>query len=190
MIAEFLRTVKSEFWWTFRKAQLSRENDSIVEPGARVKFDNNLKLGRNVKIGSGALIHCGENHIYGGKQNVSIGDKSYIGPNSVIFGEGGVEIGKYCEIAPGVVITSQQHTFESIKIPIKEQVSELKKVVIEDDVWIGCNASVLPGVTIGRGAVIGAGAVVNRDIPAYSVAVGVPAKVIKGRVRDEEFAVK
>lgn len=174
--------LKAWLYWTIKRAGLRGKHDCIIEPGGRVKFPDNLKLGVGVKIGSGVLIHCGQKAIKSSHRNVTIGDKAYIGPNCVLLGEGGIEIGKNCEIAPGVVITSQQHTYTRLDIPMKDQPAEMLAVILEDDVWLGCNASVLPGVRIGKGSVIGAGAVVNKDIPAYSVAVGVPAKVIKRRV--------
>jgi maltose O-acetyltransferase len=65
---------------------------------------------------------------------------------------------------------------------MKDQPTFLAKIVIEDDVWVGANSTILPGVKVGRGSVIGAGSVVNRDIPEYSFAAGVPAKVIRRRI--------
>ena len=181
MMSQTLKQLKSAVRWFFIKAKLSTKHDCVIEPGAKIKFPENLRLGRGIKIGSGCLIHCGQERMRESEANVSIGDHSYIGPNAVIFGEGGVEIGQCCEIAPGVVITAQQHTFERCDVPMQQQPSEKRKVKLGDDVWIGCNASILPGVTIEKGAVIGAGAVVTKDIPAYTLAVGVPAKVVKKR---------
>lgn len=78
-------------------------------------------------------------------------------------------------------IHTSYHNFTELEKPIRLQGLSHKKVTIEDDVWIGTQISILPGVTIGRGSVIGAGAVVTKDTPPYSVAVGMPAKVIKDR---------
>lgn len=181
MFKMLLHDIKCRTYWWLKRAGLQAEYGCIIESRAWVKFPDNIELAKNVKIGHGALIHCGQKPLNRERKNVVIGENSYIGPNSVLLGEGGIEIGKNCEIAPGVVITAQQHTFSRKDVPIKEQPSESAMVSVEDDVWIGCNASILPGITIGKGSVVGAGAVVTKDIPPYSVAVGVPAKVIKRR---------
>lgn len=147
----------------------------------RIKGIENLTLGEDVKIADNVFLHCGQfqENIRRGK--ISIGNNVYIGPSCVLFGEGEIEIGDDCLISPGTIITSQQHSYADANTPIREQPSEHARIVIDDDVWIGSNAVILPGIRVGRGSVIGAGAVVTKDIPPYSVAVGVPARVIKHR---------
>jgi acetyltransferase-like isoleucine patch superfamily enzyme len=113
-----------------------------------------------------------------GRFNVSIENNSCIGTYCHIWGAGGVKIGANVMIAAHCCITSQGHD-TSCKL-LREKVI-YKKVVIEDNVWLGYNVLVLPGVTIGEGSVIGAGSVVTSDIPSYSIAVGNPARVIKKR---------
>lgn len=93
----------------------------------------------------------------------------------------GFEIGDNVRIAAQVVIIPMNHIYEDPDTPIWKQGIRAKGIKIEDDVWIGAGAKILDGVTIGKGSVIGAGAVVTDDIPPYSVAVGVPARVIKKR---------
>lgn len=110
--------------------------------------------------------------------NVSIGNNSAISTYCHIWGAGGVKIGNDVLIAAHCCITSQTHD-TSCEILRGRMI--FKKVVIEDNVWLGYNVIVLPGVTIGTGSVIGAGSVVTRDIPPYSIAVGNPARVIKKR---------
>ena len=92
-----------------------------------------------------------------------------------------VEIGKYVWITAGVQILCHQRNLKTYEIgkPVMDNPLIYKKVIIEDGAHIGIGAIIMPGVTIGKGAVIGAGAVVISDIPPYSVAVGVPAKVVK-----------
>ena len=114
-------------------------------------------------------------------KNFSIGERSGVNVNTWINAMGGVTIGNDVIIGPFVVIHSANHKFDRLDIPIQKQGWEKLSVNIEDDVWIGANTVILPGVTIGKGSVIGAGAVVTRDIPPYSVAVGVPSKVIRNR---------
>jgi len=86
-------------------------------------------------------------------------------------------IGNYVRVGPMVTIEAVNHRFDRIGIPIYHQGYTEAQIDIDDDVWIGAGSVILPGVHIGAGAIIGAGAVVTHDIPAYSVAVGVPAEV-------------
>ena len=89
-------------------------------------------------------------------------------------------------MGPEVVIYTSGHTFDSIDVPMMDQGDTAERpVTIGNDVWLGRRVIIMPGVNIGDGCVIGAGAVVTKDIPAYSVAAGVPAKVIKSRLKDE-----
>ena len=84
-------------------------------------------------------------------------------------------------ISYDVIIRTDMHNHTDLNIPMIDQNITCKDIVVEDDVWIGYGAYIMPGVTIHKGAIIGAHAVVTRDIPEYAVAVGVPAKVIKYR---------
>jgi acetyltransferase-like isoleucine patch superfamily enzyme len=114
-----------------------------------------------------------------------MGEGSSIAQNSTISGENaGVFIGKNVMIAPNVVIIAFNHGFESLDKPMSLQVNTEKAVVIEDDVWISSNCTISKGVRIGTGSIIGANSFVNRDIPPFSIAGGVPAKVIKSRMKN------
>jgi acetyltransferase-like isoleucine patch superfamily enzyme len=113
-----------------------------------------------------------------GKYNVSIGSHTAIGEYVHIWGNGGVNIGSDVLIAAQCCISSLGHDYTSSLINEK---TIAKPVIIEDAVWMGYNVTVLPGVKIGKGSVIGAGSVVSKDIPPYSIAVGNPCKVIKKR---------
>ena len=111
---------------------------------------------------------------------LSIGDYSGIGINSCIYGP--VTIGNDVMMGQDVIIYTTRHNDDSVEVPMRVQgMKDISPVIIEDDVWIGGRVIILPGVTIGRGSIIGAGAVVSRSIPPYSVAVGVPAKVVRSR---------
>ena len=99
-------------------------------------------------------------------------------------GGGNIIIGSHCPIGPGVVMRTANHRFSNKDINIQEQGHDVADIIIEDNCWIGANVVILGGVHIGRGSIIGAGAVVTKNIPAMAVAVGVPAKVIK--YREEE----
>ena len=82
-------------------------------------------------------------------------------------------------LSPGVVVTSHGHRIDQPETPMHDLPSIFETVVIHENVWVGSNATILPGVTIGERCVIGAGAVVTRDVPAHSLAVGVPARVVR-----------
>jgi maltose O-acetyltransferase len=92
-----------------------------------------------------------------------------------------VEIGQDCLFGPNVVLMTTNHVFTDVNIPIRQQGVQSAAIKIENDVWLGSNALVMPGVTIKTGAVVAAGAVVTRNVPEFSVAAGVPAKIIKKR---------
>ena len=117
---------------------------------------------------------------YGG--SITIGDHCSVNSFAHISGNGGVEIGNHVLIATQCVLISANHNFADTTCPISTQGETRKKIVIEDDCWLGAGVKVLAGVTIHRGSVIGAGSVVTRDVPPYSVVVGVPGKVIRSRV--------
>ncbi|MBD2123990.1 acyltransferase [Trichocoleus sp. FACHB-262] len=112
---------------------------------------------------------------------VEIGQETYIGPYTCIAGPGHVIIGKDCLIASHSGIYASNHDFGNPSQKIRDQGVTAKGIVIEDDCWLGSGVRVLDGVTIHRGSVVGAGAVVTKDIPPYSVAVGVPAKATAQR---------
>ena len=109
--------------------------------------------------------------------DVMIGDHTRIGLHNTIIGP--VIIGSHVNLAQGITITALNHNFENSKKRIDEQGVSTSAVVIEDDIWIGANAVVLSGVTIGHHSVVAAGAVVTTDVPPHSLVAGVPAKVIK-----------
>ena len=109
--------------------------------------------------------------------DVVIGDHTRIGLHNTIIGP--VEIGNNVNLAQGITVTALNHNFSDTNKRIDEQGVSTNPVTIEDDVWIGANAVILPGVTIGEHCVVAAGAVVTKDVPPHSLVAGVPAKVIK-----------
>jgi len=128
---------------------------------------NTTMLGNNIYIAKGDKVKFG-----GGCR---INENVYIEAAS---------IGNDVLIAPGVSILSRMHEFSRTDIPMSLQgYKEEKKVIIEDDVWLGRNAVVLPGVTIGKGAIVGASSVVTKDVQAYDIVGGAPAKKIKNRLK-------
>ena len=138
-------------------------------------------VGQNVRVHEGfrfrniELIKCGN--------NVNIGVDSFIQAG------GGVEIGDYAILGPGVKIWTQNHASARTDIPIQQQGAEYKPVVIGRDVWIGANAFIMPGVELGEGCVVSAGAVVGaKHYPPYKILAGNPARVIGTRETAEPKA--
>lgn len=109
--------------------------------------------------------------------DVMIGEHTRVGLHNTIIGP--VIIGNHVNLAQGITVTALNHNFEDSNKRIDEQGVSTNQVVIEDDVWIGANAVILPGVTIGHHSVVAAGAVVTKDVPPHSLVAGVPAKIIK-----------
>ncbi|WP_257957473.1 acyltransferase [Parapedobacter tibetensis] len=115
--------------------------------------------------------------INNGVGDVSIGARTIVGIGNVIIGP--VSIGNDVMLAQHVVLSGLNHEYERVDVPPSKQAVERQMISIEDEVWVGANSVVTAGVTIGKHAIIGAGSIVTRDVPAFSVAVGNPAKVIK-----------
>lgn len=180
-----------------------------IEEGVRFKFTEKISIGNNVqlraycqlyaqnntmgkdKIKEDVIIRIEDNvHIkenanlnsYGGF--IHIGKNSNIGHNCALYGQGGIEIGENVLVGPNCSIISGNHKFADRLIPINKQGTHDVGIHICDDVWIGANVAILDGVEIGKGAVIGAGSVVTKNVEEYSVTFGSPAKFY--RYRDQK----
>lgn len=129
------------------------------------------KTGKNINIEHGTFFGAGI--------GIEIGDNSGLGVNSRVSGP--LKIGNDVMIGPDVMIFTQNHRNDRLDIPMRLQTDPKKPVVIEDDVWIAARVIILPGVTVHKGAIVGAGAVVTKDVPEYAVVGGNPARVIKYR---------
>jgi acetyltransferase-like isoleucine patch superfamily enzyme len=138
-----------------------------------------VSLGNHTSIARNFWLSCGRSATSIG--GFKIGDYSFIGPNSVMGAGGPISIGNHVQMGPNVTITAENHVFDDATLQIDQQGLSHIGVIIEDDCWIGGQATILDGVRIGRGSIVGAGAVVTTNIPPFSVAVGVPARVIKKR---------
>ncbi len=115
-------------------------------------------------------------------KKIKLGNHLSINKGCTLDGTGGLTIGDYVMMARDSCIYSGGHRFDDISIPMINQGYEKQPTIIEDDVWIGAKAIILPGVTVGHGSIVAAGAVVTKDVPKYSVVAGVPAKVIRTRL--------
>jgi maltose O-acetyltransferase len=134
------------------------------------------QAGAGIKVNRGAR--------FGRGKDIEIGDRSGIGLNAQIAD--GTRIGKCVMMGPDVVIFSINHQFNSLSLPMIDQgVTQARTVEIGDDVWIGQRVMLMPGVKIGNGAILAAGSVITKDVPAYAIVGGNPAKVIKYRSASE-----
>jgi acetyltransferase-like isoleucine patch superfamily enzyme len=112
---------------------------------------------------------------------IEIGDRSGIGYQCFFEATGSIKIGSWVRIGPHVSFFTTNHRFGERATLIKHQGYDVGTIEIGDDAWVGASVTILPNVKIGKGAVIGAGSVVTRDVPEYAIAVGNPAKVVKYR---------
>lgn len=134
-----------------------------------------IVIGSENEILNGCLLMT-----YGG--SIKIGSNCSINPYTVLYGHGkGLVIGNNVLIAGHCLIIPANHVFSRTDIPINKQGTQSNGIVIEDDVWIGAGCQILDGVTIGKGAIVAAGSVVNKPVEAYTIVGGVPAKFINKR---------
>jgi acetyltransferase-like isoleucine patch superfamily enzyme len=112
-------------------------------------------------------------------EKMVVGDQVHVGEYVHIRARGGLHIGSRVAIAAHTVITTQGHPVDLPRFNGKLPITTEAPIVIQDDVWIGSGAIILPGVTIGRGSVIAAGAVVSHDVPEFAVVAGIPGRVIR-----------
>ncbi|HUS58402.1 MAG TPA: acyltransferase [Planctomycetota bacterium] len=157
----------------------------------------NLRLGRHVTVRRGCILDAPggsaitlgdgvtikENvHLltYGGP-GIAVGARTTVNSFCILYGHGGLTIGRDCLIAPMCVFIPANHVFDAPRVPISRQGVRCKGIRVGDNCWLGTKVTVLDGITIGDNCVIGAGAVVTHDIPPDSIAVGVPARVVKTR---------
>ena len=139
-----------------------------------------VEIGDNFTLGKYAIIEC-TGVLRNVGNSLKIGNNVGINHYCFIGVRGDVVIGDNVIFGPRVNVFSENHNFDNLDVPIKNQGVTKLKTVIGSDVWIGANVSIMAGVNIGDGCVIAAGAVVTKDVPAYSIVGGVPAKVIKNR---------
>lgn len=158
------------------KGSLTIEDGCFINALSKkgITFGNNFSLGRNSIIEcTGVIRELGEELI--------IGDNVGIAANAFIAMRGKIEIGDNTIFGPNVSLHAENHNFDNLDKPIKLQGATRKGIKIGEDCWIGSKVTILDGVNIGNHVIVAAGAVINKDIPDYAVAGGVPAKIIKMR---------
>jgi acetyltransferase-like isoleucine patch superfamily enzyme len=148
--------------------------DDLVVLDAKGTTNGGITLGDGVFVGRGSILSCKNGDIV-------LGDRVNIGFHAEIFSGSRVEVGKDGLLAAYTYLVGGGHEFERGDVAVLEQARTSRGITLGDNVWLGAGARVLDGCTLGRGVVVGAGAVVTSDLPDGSVAVGVPARVVRTR---------
>lgn len=149
---------------------------TMIQPPLRIGGEERIAVGSRVFVGPGCWLQA----LAGDGVAITIGDGTNFAGDCVVSASSSITIGKDVLFARGIYVSDHSHAFGDEATPIIDQgVDKIAPVVIEDGAWLGENVVVCPGVTIGRGAVVGANSVVVRDVPARSVAVGAPASVVR-----------
>lgn len=141
-----------------------------------------IVCGDNVTIGSFAIIK--PSSYYGNSVGIGlrIGNNSNIGPYNYVGCSGQITIGDNVLVGQRVHFAAENHVFEDTSRPMRDQGVKSESITIEDDCWIGSGSIILDGVTVGKGAIVAAGAVVTHNVPPYKIVGGVPARIIKSRI--------
>ncbi|MDZ7262166.1 MAG: acyltransferase [candidate division KSB1 bacterium] len=157
-----------------------------IKIGDNVMIDDNVVLdakgqdNEGIIIGNGVFI--GRNTILSCKNgDIILGDNVNMGFNCEIFSASSIRVGKNCLVAAYCYLVGGTHHFDRTDVPILFQERESRGIVIGDNCWLGAHAAIFDGITVGKECVIGAGAIVNTDIPDWAIAVGIPARVVKDR---------
>jgi acetyltransferase-like isoleucine patch superfamily enzyme len=167
--------------WKLARRGLRVNRSCYVGRGVSLGPDHTFAMRGRVEVANSCELNQGvELSPFGG--SIRLARRVWLGPYVVIYGHGGVEIGEETLVSMHCTILSSNHGVPPLGKLIRDTADELLPTKIGRDVWIGANAVILGGVTIGEGAVVAAGAVVNRDVEAGAVVAGVPAREIRKRV--------
>lgn len=161
------------------------ENSTISED-IEVRIINKSNDHRGMRIGNNSMIYPRNRFVLGDMRvdnhaDIQIGNSVLINSGGYFSGEGGLIIKDYVLIGANTCILSAGHRYQDRSTPIQHQPLTYGPIIIERDVWIGASSVILEGVTIGEGAVIGAGTVVTKEVEPYAVVVGNPGRTIKYR---------
>ena len=163
----------------FRSARSFRSFGPGVNLGDQIIIQDPkfIAIGQGAGFMKGCSLYADQN----GKMN--IGSRCSFHQNVILGANGGgIDIGENVLVGPNTVFRAANHVFSRCDVAIREQGHRGKPIVVEDDVWIGANCVVLPGVVIGKGTIVGAGSVVTRDLPPYAICYGVPARFVRSRM--------
>jgi acetyltransferase-like isoleucine patch superfamily enzyme len=185
-LIRFLRRLKADLMRVYHEETVIESLRSgcrnlRIDDHVKIIRPDRLTLGDNVLIHSHAVLYCsGSAPDYRSGGRIVIGNNVELAWGCILHGGGAqIIIKDFAIIGAGAVLVSEMYSYEDVSVPAQLQPKTMGDVVIEENTTVGANAVVLPGVTIGRSAIVGAGAVVTEDVPPFSVAVGVPARVVK-----------
>jgi acetyltransferase-like isoleucine patch superfamily enzyme len=170
-----------------------------IEDHVRLCRVEDIRLGDGVYLDHGVYLHAGPGgltignhswlmagcrfHVFNYRDlphaGIHLGSRVFVGEETIMRGQGGIHVGDNVLFGPRVQVLAVDHVFTDTTQPIMQQGITARGIRIEENCWIGAGAIILDGVTVGRGACIGAGAVVTKSVPPHSLAVGVPARVIR-----------
>lgn len=204
LVQYFIRDFRPKFYGRLTRAIYAGSNvhmakglrcDSIprilIDKGAQLEIGANVELRRNVEIrvhgdsvctiANNVRIDRGVRILSANKANISIETGVRIGLYSVLNGGDSIKIGKKSLISGFVYLQTSMHGFKSKELGVQDQGYEHAPVILQADTWLGTHVVILPGVTLGKGVVVGSNAVVNKSVEPYKVIGGIPAKELKER---------
>ncbi len=163
--------------WYFRRRLRHLGPQAVIGPGLQIIGPGHVAIGRGFSCWRYCTLAACDDGVIEIGDRVSLNANVYI--NACVGGR--IVLGDDVLIAPNVVLRSSDHVTEDVERPIKQQGHRAREIIVEGDVWLGANVTVVGGVRIGRGAVVGAGAVVTRNVEPYMIVGGVPARPIRAR---------
>lgn len=169
-ISRYLRRLANK-WHAKRRGYQAHASVQVARSALFKKTNGGkIQIGMDSRIAESVIVDA-----QGG--TIRLGRNVSLNPQCVLLGRGGITIGDNVRIAPQVGIAAFQHIFANPAAPVRTQGTTARGIVIEDDVWVGMGAKILDGVTVARGCVIGAGAVVTRSTEPFGIYTGVPARL-------------
>lgn len=141
--------------------------------------DSSIVLGDQILVGRGTILSCNDS-------SISMGSNISMGPSCFLVSRSHLTIGSNVAIGAGTYMLGGGHAHDDPDIPVIQQARTSKGIVVEDGAWIGIGAKILDGVTIGRNSIVGAGAVVSKDVPPWTVVLGNPARVVEKRKQADQ----
>ena len=179
--------------FVFMAPKVNLRNAALIRFGKGVTLErgviidglsrDGIEFGDNVMIGPYSLVRASMLSNLGA--GLRMGRNSAVDAYSCIGASGPVTIGENVIMGQHISFHAENHNYERVDIPIKHQGTRRKGIVIEDDCWVGSNTTFLDGAHVGRGCVIAAGSLVRGEVPAYSIVVGAPARVLKSRLPND-----
>ncbi|MBL0356224.1 MAG: acyltransferase [Chitinophagaceae bacterium] len=170
-ISVFMRLLVTVVFYLPRKLVYRK-----ISPLALISFRSSIRNHSRISIGNKTEINP---FVVLWPSDLEIGHHTQINPGTAIYGK--VKIGNYVMVAPNCMLTGGNHNYGDTEKYIMQQGSTSNGIIIGDDVWIGANTTILDGVEIGRGAIVGANSIVTKTVPAYAIVFGNPAEIVRWR---------